>query len=86
MHGIVSSNRDTTMTRIELSKETIKAIHGYAENYTPDDDTGFYRLEGVEFHQDGYDILVDMEIYGHWDSWTERHDEVPPPNEEHFSE
>lgn len=71
---------------ITLSKETIKAIHDYAHGYTPEDEASSYRLEDVVFRQDGCDILVDIEIYGHWRYYTERHDELPPPNEEYFSE
>lgn len=71
---------------ITLSKATIKAIRDYAESYQPEDDVGFYRLENVVFQQDGCDIIVDIEIYGHWNCWSETHTEVPPPNVENFSE
>lgn len=71
---------------ITLSPETIKAINSYAENYTPDEMQDYYDLQDVEFKQGDNDILVSFHIDGHWNRWTERHDEVPPPNEEYFSE
>lgn len=74
------------MDSITLSKATIKAVNSYAEDYYPDEEKDAYSLEGVEFKQDGCDIIVDMDIYGHWNNWTEKHDELPPPNEEYFSE
>lgn len=71
---------------ITLSKETIKAINSYAENYTPYKMQDYYDLDYVEFKQGDNDIIVSFHIYGHWNCWTEKHGELPPPNEEYFAE
>ncbi len=74
---------DGIMQKINLKKETIKAI---ADRINGTEIEGqLTTVTDAEFEQDGFLIMVDYEVYAEWRDQQMRHSEVPYNNIEDLS-
>lgn len=71
---------------ITLTRATLAAIHELMEADPSEWGGGENGSSEACVQQDGCDIHVDFDYEGHYKTWTETDDELPPPNTETFSE